>query len=225
MAVLRAREGAASPACCSSSAVVMKPTITARASGRATPRAGPHALVLDQLPGRRRSGGRPPGGGEPLRVAAVGQPLLGVARVRGVEARLGEQLLERLLPRRGRQSSTSTPGGISWTPSTTRRPPGRRCGCAEPTIVAGAPTSTSCPADSSRLPRIEVRARAVGLDDVPAAARRADGAARHVVDDTVGRPVLPDRGGVRLDPASSSREQSCSRFASPSLVPVDHEDG
>ena len=145
-----------------------------------------HALVLDQLAvvhdgaavaGEERR--------EPLRVALVRQALLRVARVRRIEPRLGEELLERLGSRgAGLHSSTSTPGGISWTPSTvpqTSRTTLRMC--PEPTIVAAAPASASPPqADSAVVAAHRVlELRAVRLDHVAAAAaprRRARPAAR-----------------------------------------------
>ena len=78
------------------------------------------ALVLDQLPevdDRRLVAGEE--GREPLGVALVGQPLVGVARVRRIAARLREQIGERLVARpRATNSSTSTPGGTSCTRST-----------------------------------------------------------------------------------------------------------
>ena len=159
------------------------------------------ALVVEELPevedGRRVAGEEL---GEPRGVALVRQPLLAVARVRRVGAALLQQRRERLArAARATNSSTSTPGGTSWTRSTwptTSSSTSRMC--AEPTKTAsraaqrrGAPS-----ASSSAFPRIEYSSSepcALTANRAPVAA--ATGAAhQHVVrEDEVGRKVRSQR--------------------------------
>ena len=178
------------------------------------------ALVAEELPevedGRRVVGEERL---EPLGVPLVGETLVRVARVGRVGSALGEQPAERLVAGRGTNSSTSTPGGTTWTRSTwptTSSSTSRMC--SEPTKTASAPASDSRPhVRELAVPAHRVlELRAVRLDRVPGAGRRSDRPSEQDVvrEDEVGRQVLAERGGVRLDVAfalarGQLRQQAC----------------
>ena len=111
------------------------------------------ALVVEQLAEVENSG--PVAGEEPLEpggVALVGEPLVRVTGIWRIAATLVEQSLERLLARPRTNSSTSTPGGTSWTFSTvptTSSSTARMC--AEPTKTASAVASAAQDSATSSL--------------------------------------------------------------------------
>ena len=194
-----------------------------------------HALVLDQLAevddGRR---GRPPGRRASRFALPSSASRSSALPGFGASSRDSREQPSSAWASRGagRHSSTSTPGGISCTPSTTphtSRTTLRMCAGADDRRRRAANTS----APHCRQLRVAahrvLELGSVGLDDVAAAARGADGAAdQHVVDEheTAGA------GSARIAAAfaSTQRVELVARAVLHPLdvvplVAIDHEDG